>query len=162
MSKGLYIFLILNVFYFNSNQISKSNTRSQEYYIITKKIIRHWKVPTLSFSLLLHFLHLFLTLSFSSCFSPSLFLLPLSFSSSHFFFAPSFLSSRTLPSFFSPPLLSNLPLSFILSFGSLLHLLSFFLIFLFFYDPPTIKSNNNLKESKLNVPLIIKRNINLK
>ena len=100
MSKGLYIFLILNVFYFNSNQISKSNTRSQEYYIITKKIIRHWKVPTLSFSLLLHFLHLFLTLSFSSYFSPSLFLLPLSFSSSRFFFCSLFSLLKNSPFFF--------------------------------------------------------------
>ena len=102
MSKDLRIFLILNVF-LNSNQISKSNTRSQECYIITKKIIKHWKVPTLSFSLLLHFLHFFLTFSFSSSFSPSLFLLPPSFSTSLTFLAPP--SSSKNPPFSSSSLL---------------------------------------------------------
>ena len=138
MSKYLHIFIILNVFFFYSNQISKSNTRSQECYIITKKLIRHWKALTLSFSLLLHFLHFFLTFSFSSFLYSQILAPPLLFSS-FLFFLPSFLFFFVF--FFSP----TSPFIFILFyFGSIcisffpfwipfsFLFLSFFIFFFYF------------------------------
>ena len=93
MSKDLHIFLILNMF-FNSNQILKSNTRSQECYIVTKKNNKALKGTNLELfssstlsSFLPHFLLLFFSLLSNFGSPPPLFLLPLSFP----FFLPSFL-----------------------------------------------------------------------
>ena len=139
MSKDLHIFLILNVFFFNSNQVSKSNTRSQECYIITKNNnkaleginFEFFSSSTLS-SFLPHFLLLFFSLLSNSVSPPSLFLLPL--------FFPSFLS---LPLFFFLPFPPFSTLFRLTSSSSFLFI--FIFIFFIFYDPPIIKSNNNLK-----------------
>ena len=143
-----YIYHFKCVFFY-SNQISKSNTRSQECYIITKKIIRHWKALTLSFSLLLHFLHFFLTFSFSSFLYSQILAPPLLFSS-FLFFLPSFLFFFV---FFSlQPPLSFYFILFWLHMYLFFPFLDpfFFSFFIFFYlffllYSPLIKSDNKLK-----------------
>ena len=145
-----YIYHFKCVFFY-SNQISKSNTRSQECYIITKKIIRHWKALILSFSLLLHFLHFFLTFSFSSFLYSQILAPP---SSLFLFPLPPPFFSLLLCFFF----LSNLPFHFyFILFWLHMYLffpfldpfffsffLSFFYLFFLLYSP-LIKSDNKLK-----------------
>ena len=151
MTNIIYIYKTINKKKLYKRRIKES----QECYIIIKKIIRHWNVPTLSFSFLLHFLHFFLTFSFSFFLYSQIFSSPpfgslfSLLNNSPFFLLSSSLHNLVLPLlpffFFSPQFgsppssFSNLLLLFILSFGSP------FFIFLFFYDPLKIKSNINLK-----------------
>ena len=157
MTNIIYIYKTIN----KKNWYKRRIKESQECYIITKKKIRHWNVPTLSFSFLLHFLHFFLTFSlsffflYSQIFSSPLFgsifsLLknsPLSFFFSppclFFLFStiwlPPFLSSRTLPSLFFLsslsffPLLHNLAPSHSFSPTSYSYLYSLLAPFFFFF-----------------------------
>ena len=137
MSKYLHIFIILNVFFFYSNQISKSNTRSQECYIITKKNNKTLEGTNLEFfssstlsSFLPHFLLLFFSLL--SNFGSPLFSFPPSSSSSLLFSSSLFFFSLQPPlSFLFYFILA--PYVSLFSFFGSLFLFFFFYLFLSFF-----------------------------